>query len=81
MPLPLGFDDVRLFEDTHVVGNGRLREFHTLLNIRSAEPAFLLDGASAFFFQRAQNAPSRGIRNGMQKTIQIRSGGNHDQKA
>ena len=43
----------------------------TRSSCESAEPRFFADRASAFFFQRAQNAPARRVRDGVQKAIQI----------
>lgn len=71
MSLALGFHQASLLQDSHVVRNGRLRELDPLFNVRSAEPRFFADRASAFFFQRAQNAPARRVRDGVQKAIQI----------
>ena len=35
------------------MGNGRLRQLYALLDIARAEPGFLVERASAFFFERA----------------------------
>ena len=58
--------------------NGRLRQLHTLLDIEGAEAGFLVQRASAFFFERAQNPAASGIGNGVQKAIKIGSGGSHE---
>ena len=54
MALSLRFHQAGLFEDSHVMGNGGLRQLHTLLDIGGAEPGFLVEGASAFFLARAE---------------------------
>jgi len=61
--------------------NGRLRQLHPLLDIEGAEPGFLVQRASAFFFECAQNSAASGIGNGVQKAIKIGSGVSHDQEA
>jgi hypothetical protein len=38
----LGFDQAGFFQDAHVMRNGRLRQFHALLDIEGAEPSFLV---------------------------------------
>lgn len=53
--------------------NGRLRQLHSLLNIPGTKSRFLAQRASAFFFQRGENAASGGIGNGMQETVEVRS--------
>ena len=58
--------------------NGRLRQLHTLLDVSGTKPDFLVEGASAFFLERAQNAAASGIGNGVQETIEIGCGGNHE---
>src|ERR1035438_5927077 len=78
MPLAPGFHQVRSFEDPHVVANRGLREFHPLFNIGSTEPSLFPDRASAFFFQREQNAAARRIGDGVQKAIQIGNGVSHE---
>ena len=61
--------------------NGRLRQLHTLLDIEGAESGFLVQRASAFFFEREQNPAARWIGNGVQKAIEIGSGVRHDELA
>ncbi len=60
------------------MGNGRLRQLYALLDISRAEPGFLVDGASAFFFESAQNPAARWVGNGVQEAIEMRSGVSHD---
>jgi len=78
MALTLRFHHTCLFQDSHVMRNSRLRQLHALLNIASAESGFLVERASTFFLERVQNSPASGIGNGVQKTIKMESGGNHD---
>ena len=59
--------------------NGRLRQLHTLLDIRGAKPGLFVQRASAFFFERAQNPAASGIGNGVQKAIEIGSRVSHDE--
>ncbi len=60
--------------------NGRLRQLYTLLDIEAAEPGFLVEGASTFFFERAQNSAASGIGNGVQEAIKMGSGVSHDEE-
>jgi len=77
---PLGLDKVRLFQNPHVMGDGRLRQLYSLFNVKSAEASFLVDGAPAFFFQSAQNSAARGIRNCMEKSIEIGRSASHQEE-
>ena len=79
MPFSLGLYQTRLFQDSHVMRNGRLRQLHTLLDIEGAEPGFLVQRASAFFFERVQNPAARRISNGVQEAIKIGSSVGHDE--
>jgi hypothetical protein len=54
--------------------NSRLRQLHALLDIGGAQPGFLVERASAFLFERAQNAAASGVGNGVQEAIEIGSG-------
>ena len=60
--------------------NGRLRQPYALLDIARAEPGFLAERASAFFFKRAENPAASGIGNGVQKAVEIGSGVSHDEE-
>ncbi len=79
MSFSLGFHEAGFFEDAHVMRNGRLCQLHTLLDIEGAEPDFLVERASAFFFERTQNPAASGIGDGVQKAIEIGSGVRHDE--
>jgi hypothetical protein len=81
MTLSLYFDQIGLLQDSHVMGNGGLRQLHALLDVGGAESGFLADGASSFFLQRAQNPAAHGIGNGLQESVKIGSGVSHDQEA
>ena len=61
--------------------NGWLRQLHTLLYIEGAEAGFLVQRASAFFFERSQNPAASRVGNGVQKAIKIGSGVSHDEEA
>jgi len=60
--------------------NGRLRQLYTQLNIESTESGLLVERASTFFFESAQNPAARGVGNGVQKAIKIGRGVSHDQE-
>lgn len=60
--------------------NGRLRQLHTLLDIAGTESGFLVERASAFFFERAQNPAASRIGNGVQEAIKMGSGMSHDEE-
>ena len=62
------------------MGNGGLRQLHTLLDIGGAEPGFFVEGASAFFFEHAQNSAASGIGNGVQEAIEMGSGVRHGER-
>jgi len=61
--------------------NGRLRQLHALLDIGRTEPGFLVERASAFFFERAENSAASGVGNGVQEAIKIGSAVSHDEEA
>ena len=77
MSLSLGLHQTGPFQNSHVMRNSRLRQLHPLLDIGGAEPGFLVERASALFFQRAQNPAASGIGNGVQEAIKIGSGVSH----
>ena len=60
--------------------NCRLRQLHPLLDIEGAESGFLVQRASAFFFERAQNPAASGIGDSVQKAIKIGSDMSHDEE-
>jgi len=60
--------------------NRRLRQLHALLDIEGTEPGFLVERASAFLFERAQNSAASGIGNGVQEAIKMGSGVSHDEE-
>ncbi len=60
--------------------NGRLRQPHPLLDIGGTKPGFLIERASAFFFERAENPAASGVGNGVQEAIEIGRGGSHDEE-
>ena len=60
--------------------NRRLRQLYPLLDIEGAEPSFLVQRASAFFFERAQNPASSGIGDSVQKAIKTGSDVSHDEE-
>ena len=80
MPLALSLDHARLFQYPHVMRHGRLRQLHAFLDIARAQPRFLIDRASAFFFKRRQNPSASGIGNGVQKAIKIEGSVSHVQE-
>ena len=51
-----------------------LRQLDSIFNIGGAEAGFLVDGASTFFFERAQDSTARGIGNSVEETIDIGHG-------
>src|ERR1039458_9174251 len=53
--LSLRFHHAGPFQDAHVMRNRRLRQLHTLLDIAGTEAGFLVERASALFFERTQN--------------------------
>ncbi len=57
--------------------NGGLRQFDALLDIAGAESGLLVERASAFFLERAQNATTRGVGNGVEKAVEMGSGVGH----
>ena len=58
----------------------RLRQLHPPLDVAGSEPRFLVQGASAFFLERAQNPAPSGVGNGLQEAIEMGSGVRHDQE-
>jgi hypothetical protein len=58
--------------------HGRLRQLYAPLDIGGTKTGFLVDRASTFFFERAQNAAASGVGNGVQEAVQIGSGVSHD---
>ncbi len=80
MPLALRLDHARLFQNPHVMRNRRLRQFHPLLDIARAQPGFLIDRASALFFEQRENPPASGIGNSVKKAINIGRNVSHDQE-
>ena len=58
--------------------NRRLRQLHPLLDIEGAESGPLVDGASAFFRQRAQNSTASRVGDGVEETVKIGIGVCHD---
>ena len=51
--------------------NGGLSQLHALLDIARTEAGFLVERASAFFFQRLQNSAAGGIGDGVQEAIEV----------
>ena len=80
MPLSLSLYKAGSFQNPHVMRNSRLRQLHPFFDIEGAEPSFLADRASTFFFKRPQNSAASRVGNGVQETIEIGSGVSHDQE-
>ena len=73
MSLAFDCDDARLFQNAHVMGDGRLREFNAVFDVAGAK-------AGRFFLKKTNDAAAGGIGDGVDEGVKVGIGASHKEE-